>query len=100
MRLTQKEIEAIKACARKHFGQGAIVRLFGSRTDDRLRGGDIDLHIEAETAEQATLAHELEFREELQAAIGEQRIDVIVREPHYEARAIDRVVNQTAVLIP
>ena len=46
MRLSQFEIETINILARKHFGQGTIVNLFGSRTDDLKKGGDIDLFIQ------------------------------------------------------
>ena len=95
MRLTAVEVEAIRSCARRYFGEDCVVRLFGSRTDDSLRGGDIDLHIEAETSEAARLANELRFREELTDRLGEQRIDVIVRPPAYAPRPIDRIAVET-----
>lgn len=50
MRLTGEEVAAIKASAREAFGASAVVRLFGSRIHDHLRGGDIDLHIEGRSA--------------------------------------------------
>jgi predicted nucleotidyltransferase len=99
MRLTPSEVEEIRACAKRHFGEHALVRLFGSRTDDSSRGGDIDLHIEAESAEQATLAHELEFSQDLKERIGEQRIDVIVRPPRYAPKAIDRIAVETGLVL-
>ena len=46
MRLEPEEVAAIKAAARHAFGADAVVRLFGSRVDDSLRGGDIDARIE------------------------------------------------------
>lgn len=46
MRLTADEIAGIKAATREALGENAVVRLFGSRVDDRLRGGDVDLHFE------------------------------------------------------
>ena len=39
-------MQAIKAAAREAFGPDVVVRLFGSRVHDHLKGGDIDLHIE------------------------------------------------------
>ncbi len=46
MRLTAEESAAIKSAAAQAFGSGAVVRLFGSRVHDHLRGGDIDLRVE------------------------------------------------------
>jgi len=97
MRLTNTEIDAIRACSKRHFGERCVVRLFGSRTDDSRRGGDIDLHIEAQTRDLARLANELEFREELHDLLGEQRIDVIVRAPDYTPRAIDHIAVETGL---
>ena len=48
MRLTPDQVDAIKAAAHEAFGPSAVVRLFGSRVHDHLRGGDIDLHIEVD----------------------------------------------------
>ncbi len=97
MRLTTNEIEAIKACAKRFFGENALVRLFGSRIDDSAAGGDIDLHIEAETAELATLRNELAFSAELKEMVGEQRIDVVVRPPDYDPQPIDCIALETGV---
>jgi predicted nucleotidyltransferase len=97
MRLTTNEIEAIKTCARRFFGENALVRVFGSRVDDRAAGGDIDLHIEASIAELATLRNELAFSDELKKVVGEQRIDVVVRPPTYDPQPIDRIALETGV---
>lgn len=42
MRLNSQQQEAIVSTFLEVFGKGEI-RLFGSRVDDRLHGGDIDL---------------------------------------------------------
>lgn len=97
MRLTHDEIAAIGDCAKRHFGQRRAVRLFGSRVDDLRRGGDIDLHIEAETAELADIENELVFPQELKDRIGEQKIEVIVRAPRYSRRAIDLIALRDGV---
>lgn len=97
MRLTPFEIDAIRRCARRHFGEHCVVRLFGSRVDDTRRGGDIDLHVVAETIDQATLEKELEFTKELKGFIGEQQVDVLVRAPDHTPRAIDRIAAETGI---
>jgi hypothetical protein len=43
MRLTDRERNEIVELAKRMFGAGAVVRLFGSRTDDDRIGGDVDL---------------------------------------------------------
>ena len=43
MRLTPWERSTIRDTVRTVAGSGARVRLFGSRTDDSARSGDIDL---------------------------------------------------------
>lgn len=100
MRLTTTEIDAIMTCAKRFFGENVSVRLFGSRADESAAGGDIDLHIEAETAELATLRNQLAFSAELKTLVGEQRIDVVVRPPGYDPQPIDRIALETGVTLP
>ena len=47
MRLTTHQIAILTGLAKKHFGEAAQIRLFGSRTNDLVRGGDIDVHVVA-----------------------------------------------------
>ena len=48
MRLTSFQREAIKRHFYEVFKEGKIF-LFGSRTDDEQKGGDIDLYIQTDT---------------------------------------------------
>lgn len=43
MRLTSSQRERIVRAIREHVGQDATVWLYGSRTADNRRGGDVDL---------------------------------------------------------
>lgn len=45
MRLTEDEQASIKRIIASVFGADAAVWLFGSRTDDSKRGGDVDLYV-------------------------------------------------------
>ncbi len=49
MRLTTPQISCIREGVVEYFGSTSHAWLFGSRLDDQLRGGDIDLYIEPET---------------------------------------------------
>ena len=99
MRLSEAEVGAILTCAKRTFGQGCVVRLFGSRLDDCRRGGDIDLHVVTETSGLATIQNEILFSLALQDAIGEQKIDVIARAPGFLPRPIDEIALTTGSVI-
>ncbi|MEN9465659.1 MAG: hypothetical protein RL217_1840, partial [Pseudomonadota bacterium] len=58
MRLTAEQAQLIKKNCQEVFGAGSTVYLFGSRTQDELKGGDIDLYVIAENA--ASLKSKLE----------------------------------------
>lgn len=96
MRLEPAEINAIKAAAAFAFGANATVRLFGSRTDDRRRGGDIDLHIEVD-AEIDEWRAKCRFEDNLFARIEPQKVDVIVHRRGSEARGIDMIAMRDGV---
>jgi predicted nucleotidyltransferase len=46
MRITATQTEIITQCVHRHLGESARMWLFGSRLDDRKRGGDVDLYVE------------------------------------------------------
>lgn len=84
MRLSKKEIEIIKNIALEVWGQQAIVSLFGSRTDDMNKGGDIDLYIHSigERDPKQVMLKKAEFLGKLELLLGEQKIDVLVETPY------------------
>ena len=80
MRLTAAEVADIAAAAKASLPPGTRVALFGSRTDDTRRGGDIDLLVETATALDAGQLFKLniEFTGQLYWHMGERRIDVLM----------------------
>ena len=98
MRLSDGEIAMIREAAREVFGPAAVVRLFGSRVDDRKRGGDIDLHVELRERPADDADGEFLFWDTLQARLGEQRIDIVVQALGVE-RPIDAVAKSTGVVL-
>jgi len=76
MRLTNEEIQAIRQTFRQVFGEGEVY-LFGSRTDDSAKGGDIDLYLKPSSAD-VSLEKKARFLVVLENQIGEQRIDVVM----------------------
>jgi predicted nucleotidyltransferase len=98
MRLTDQEVAAIKAAAREAFGDDAVVRLFGSRVRDDLKGGDIDLHVEnpGETTGVTTTGL---FRSRLFRRIAERKVDVVVQSRGAADRPIDMVARAEGVVL-
>ena len=98
MRLAAREIEAIKASASAAFGASAIVRLFGSRTNDNLRGGDIDLHIEVDDGGQ-DVRKAADFRWRLFDRIEEQKVDLVFHVRGRPRQAIDEIAYDEGIVL-
>jgi|GEM_PF-83289 len=96
MRLNERQIRAITDTAAAVFGPDASVRLFGSRVDDSLTGGDVDLHVEVAPGRRS-FANESRFRVALGDRLGDEKIDVVVHERGEPLRAIDRLAETTGV---
>ena len=87
MRLTLHERQVIQQAANDCFGSQTVVRLFGSRTDDTRRGGDIDLLIDTPLTDPTLIAQaHLRFVAKLYTQLGEQQIDVLIDYPTLTSR--------------
>jgi predicted nucleotidyltransferase len=97
MRLTATEQATIRETVLAVVGVGSRVRLFGSRVDDRARGGDTDLLVEVDhaIAQPALLSARIGAR--LQQALGDRRIDVLLAAPNVSEQAIHRIARETGV---
>ncbi len=98
MRLEAYEVAAIKAAARLTFGPDAVVRLYGSRTLDARRGGDIDLHVETPAPVDVWRAKD-DFLGRLFARIDEQRVDVIMTARGEEPTPIERIAYRDGIVL-
>jgi predicted nucleotidyltransferase len=78
MRLTQKEVDVIKATVNKHLSN-ADVYLFGSRVDDAKRGGDIDILIIG--TQEYDLGIIMRIKSDIKRQLGDQKIDVAYERP-------------------
>lgn len=74
MRLSDIEVNAIKQVV-EDIDKDAHIYLFGSRTDDDKKGGDIDLLILSHKLEQVDSGR---IKYKLWDIIGEQRIDIVI----------------------
>jgi len=97
VRLDAWEVAAIVECLQESFGHGAKVYLFGSRTDDSKRGGDIDLFVECSPLPEDWRGRKSDFWICLQERLGEQRIDILVaRDPD---DPIERIARRDGILL-
>lgn len=76
MRLTDDERQSIILVSQGFAPHGSVLKLYGSRTDDEARGGDVDLVLIVPQASQAHAVNWLQWRVALQTALGEQKFDV------------------------
>lgn len=101
MRLTEQQRIALKRAAQQCFEPDVVLRLFGSRVDDRRRGGDIDLLIETQLTDPEMIARaHTRFLSQVYVQLGEQKVDVLI---DYPTRHIDSAIyaeaRQTGVVL-
>ena len=92
MRLSQEQSRLIKTVIAREFEADARVWLFGSRADDKRRGGDIDLNVETRHPE---LFRELRCKIGIEEAI-DLHVDLIVAAPGDE-RPISRIARREGI---
>ena len=82
MRLTDHQARAIMQLAHEIAGERAQVRVFGSRLDDRARGGDLDLMLElSEPAANPALMAAL-FSARVTRLMEGRKVDVLLAAPN------------------
>lgn len=96
MRLSAFQKKIIVQNTQKFFGDNAKVWLFGSRTDDSKKGGDIDLYIETDL-ELGTVRAKLDFLGVLQDELGEQKIDILVRSRSKSMTAMQEIAKDSGI---
>ena len=101
MRLSDETRQIIRETTAEIFGEGAEVRLFGSRLDDTARGGDIDLLVilDAPATAMDRARKSLQLVVRLQRRLGDQHIDVLVVDPEMERAPVHETALATGVPI-
>jgi len=99
MRLTEYQIKNIKAIVQETLGPGASVTVFGSRADDRKKGGDLDLLIQtARTVERpAWTSATLSAR--ISKIMHGLNVDVVLQSPATKVSPIHRIARETGIRI-
>ncbi len=97
MRLSDFEIESIRTIASRHFGSDVHVFLFGSRTIDSERGGDIDLFVTTNDLKNLNTETKIAFVTDLIMQIGEQRIDVVLDNKQRRENTFFRTISKSGL---
>lgn len=97
MRLSSEQMHIIKQTVALNLGDGAQVRLFGSRLDDAAKGGDVDLHISLAQpiAEPVWATAQLAAR--LERELGGRKVDVRLWSRDEKMLPIDQAALSTGV---
>ena len=99
MRLSDFQVRQIVAIVESVFPHTKHIILFGSRLNDEISGGDIDLYIEVFDE----LGHAAEIRKtliaELRLALKTTAIDVLFFSPNIEELPMHRIAKETGVCL-
>jgi predicted nucleotidyltransferase len=95
MRLSTLELQALRTILGDLDPAGRVY-LYGSRADDRLRGGDIDIYLQA--ARPIALKERLLTQYRLQQAC-DTRVDLLVKAPSQPELPIHQVAVAQGVLL-
>jgi len=99
MRLDEKSRNIIKREVLGVLGPRTVIRLFGSRTDDRLRGGDIDLHVETSEPIDNRVLMECALASRLFILLGGRKVDLLIEAPGLPVRSIDEQAHIHGVVL-
>lgn len=95
MRISTQQRSGIHHTLRRYFGPEVRIWLFGSRTDDNRRGGDVDLYVETELEPgMEKFMKKIEAGAALEDIFDGAKVDLIVRFAHEPEQAIHRIAKK------
>jgi predicted nucleotidyltransferase len=97
MRLNNEQVQTIKQAAQQVLGDGVRVILFGSRANDDLRGGDIDLLFETPRQLDDRVATTGRLYASLIRGLGDRKIDIVLKDASTPEASVMRVARETGV---
>ncbi len=99
MRLSSDQTQAIRRVAQRVLGIDARVLLFGSMVLDDRRGGDIDLFFETDAQLPNRAKTLCQLHGALIHALGDRKIDVILKDANTPSAPIFEIAERTGVLL-
>lgn len=99
MRLSESARDNLTKAFESVFAPGDALYLFGSRVDDSLRGGDIDLLVTSGASAEELIGRRSRFAALLARSLGERKIDIVVYRTESPRLSIhDRALVQGVLL--
>lgn len=99
MRLSAAQQQIIKSTVDRVLQTASQVWLFGSRVDDNLRGGDIDLFIETEAVLPNRVQAICSLYGALIYALGDRKLDILLKDAHTVDAPIFNIAKSTGVIL-
>lgn len=99
MRLKPEQVEITKQTVRRLVGEGSRVWLFGSRVDDSLRGGDIDLLVETDRVVPNRVQTLCKLHGALIRALGERKLDILLQDARTKPAPVFDIAKRTGALL-
>ena len=97
MRLSEQQVIDIRELARELLGADARLWLFGSRADDRQKGGDVDLYVEVDRVLTNPVADAVRLAARLERRFGGLPVDVVLRDRAASPQPIHDIAKRTGV---
>lgn len=99
MRLTPDQAQITKNTVARVLGAESRVWLFGSRVDDDLRGGDIDLLVETEAQFPNRAKVLCKLYGALILALGDRKLDILLKDGRTSEAPIFNIAKRTGILL-
>lgn len=96
MRLSQKQIQAITETVFRVAGETAEVYLFGSRLDDKAKGGDVDILVE--TCTHLSLIQRARIKMELESRLG-LPVDIVAKARDVAPTPFQAIARSNSILL-
>jgi len=100
MRLSQSQVSNIREAVHKVLGDGVVViRLFGSRANDALKGGDIDLMVETDQVVENRADAICTIQGALFRSFGDRKIDIVLKDRRTPDAPVFLNARETGVVL-